>query len=256
MINANYRLYNPTGNITALVDSFVPEFNQPNIASEILDAEPSCEQVGFLSEGINGADITLRMAGGEFCGNATMCTAVYYCEKTGIKDGEEREVLVNVTGTKELVPVKVSLHNGLYKGTVKMPGVIRIKEEILPFEGHNYIYPVVSFAGISHIVADDSMPIYMAENAIKVWCDKLGCDGLGIMILSGDKSRLQPLVYVKNPETLYWESSCASGTTAVGAYFSKAENKDIEYTFTEPGGRLSVKAFRNGDLYLTGFVEL
>ena len=66
MINVNYRIFNPTGNITALVDSFVIELNQPTIAKEILDMEPSCEQVGFVSDGIEGADITLRMAGGEF----------------------------------------------------------------------------------------------------------------------------------------------------------------------------------------------
>lgn len=256
MINLQYRLFNPTGNITALVDSFVPDFNQPHIAKEILDTEPSCEQVGFVSEGSEGADITLRMAGGEFCGNATMSTAVYYCEKTGLKNGETKDVLVKVVGTDSPVPVRVSLSNGIYKGTVKMPGVLKIKDEILPFEGHNYIYPVVSFEGISHVIADDRMSIYMAENAIKGWCQKLGCDGLGLMILSSDKTRLQPLVYVKNPETLYWESSCASGTTAVGAYLSKAEKSVVEYSFSEPGGILTIRAEANGDLYLSGVVEL
>lgn len=256
MINVNYRIFNPTGNITALVDSFVIEINQPTIAKEILDMEPSCEQVGFVSDGIEGADITLRMAGGEFCGNATMSTAVYFCEKEGLKSGETKEVNVKVIGTDGLVPVTVTNNEGIYNGTVKMPRVVKIFDELFTFEGHNYRYPVVSFAGISHVIADDSMSIYMAENAIKPWCDRLKCDGLGIMLVNKERTRIQPLVYVKNPETLFWESSCASGTTAAGAYFSKLEGKNVEYSFKEPGGILKIKASSDGDLYLTGTVEI
>lgn len=256
MIDLKYRLYNPTGNITALVESEIQVKDQPSVAEWILSKEPTCEQVGFISDGSEGTDITLRMAGGEFCGNATMSTAVFFCERAGMLSGDSRKVMVKVIGTDEPVSVEVKKECGRYYGTVKMPRVQKISEEMLPYEGHFYKYPVVSFGGISHIIADEKMPIYMAENAIKEWCNKLKTQGLGIMIVNSDRTRLQPLVYVNSPETLFWESSCASGTTAAGAFFSKLENNDVTYSFKEPGGVLTIKAMRNGDLFLTGCVEI
>lgn len=256
MIDLKYRLFNPTGNITALVETEVSVNDQPKVAEWILAKEPTCEQVGFISAGTEGTDITLRMAGGEFCGNATMSTAVLFCDKTGLNNGDSRNVYVNVVGTEQPVLVQIKKEYGKYYGTVKMPRVLKIHDEMFQFEGHNYRYPVVSFGGISHIIADDSMPIYMAESAIKRWCTKLGTQGLGIMIVNSERNRLQPLVYVNCPETLFWESSCASGTTATGAYFAKAENKDVEYSFKEPGGVLTIRALQNGDLFLTGCVEV
>lgn len=256
MTDIKYRLFNPTGNITALVETEIQIKDQPLVAEWILGKEPVCEQVGFLSYESGETDITLRMAGGEFCGNATMSTAVFFCEQAGMRNGESKSVLVKVIGTDQPVTVNVKKEAGKYFGTVKMPRAIKISEEMFPYEGHNYKYPVVSFGGISHVIADERMPIYMAENAIKAWCAKLNSQGLGIMIVNSDRTRLQPLVYVNYPETLFWESSCASGTTAAGAYFSKLEQKDVEYSFKEPGGVLTIKALTNGDLYLTGCVDI
>jgi len=250
-----YHLFNPTGNITALVESEVPECDQPAVAERILEKETECEQVGFISCGIEGSDITLRMAGGEFCGNATMSTAVYYLMNQELHNDEERTVFVKVIGTNGLIEVKVMKDQDKYFGTVKMPKALKISRELFKFEGYTYEYPVVSFGAISHVICEEKMPIYMAESAIKQWCEKLGTFGLGFMLVNEDRTELRPLVYVKNPETLYWESSCASGTTAAGAYFCKLENKDVEYSFKEPGGILTIKACENGDLFLSGTVE-
>lgn len=256
MTDIKYRLVNPTGNITALVESEISVEKQPEAAEWIMWREPSCEQVGFISAGTEESDITLRMAGGEFCGNATMSAAVYYCEKSGLLIDESKTVLVKVIGTKEPVEVVVTRIGNNYTGTVKMPRALKISDELFSFEGHTYKYPVVAFAGISHIIAEDSMSIYMAERVVKLWCDKLKTQGLGLMMVNNEKTKVQPLVYVKNPETLVWESSCASGTTAVGAYFAKQEKKDVEYSFKEPGGILTIKATKEGDLYLSGTVEM
>ena len=78
----DYCVLDPTGNITILVTSSVPVHLQPQIASQLMNLEPEAEQVGFLSRD-DSCDIALRMAGGEFCGNASMCAAVYAASEAG-----------------------------------------------------------------------------------------------------------------------------------------------------------------------------
>jgi diaminopimelate epimerase len=75
-----YCIFDPTGNITALVETGVEEARQPEVASLIMSRHPDVEQIGFVcfSEQNGDADVSLRMAGGEFCGNATMSAAALF----------------------------------------------------------------------------------------------------------------------------------------------------------------------------------
>ena len=82
-----YCVLDPTGNITILVTTPVPVALQPRIAAELMRIIPESEQVGFLSQD-DSCDIALRMAGGEFCGNASMCAAVYAVAKAGAVKSE------------------------------------------------------------------------------------------------------------------------------------------------------------------------
>ncbi|MBQ7653713.1 MAG: hypothetical protein IJS17_01420, partial [Clostridia bacterium] len=72
-----YSIMDPTGNVTALVETSVPVDQQPSVAEKIMSMEATVEQVGFISDS-EGVDLALRMVGGEFCGNATMSAAVLY----------------------------------------------------------------------------------------------------------------------------------------------------------------------------------
>lgn len=89
--NTVFSILDPTGNITALVESETPIDRQPSVAAGIMALYEDVEQVGFVDFGkvaINAAydkygsgdriDCRLRMAGGESCGNATMSAAVLY----------------------------------------------------------------------------------------------------------------------------------------------------------------------------------
>lgn len=251
----SYRLYNPTGNITALVETQVPVEHQPEVAEYIMKQSPSCEQVGYLSGPVEGSDITLRMAGGEFCGNATMSTAACFCNAQGMQNGETRTVNVKVIGTSGLVPVEVTREKGSYYGTISMPKALKIENVKFTIEGDEYTYPVVSFVGISHVIMDDKFPVSLTETAIKLWCDRLKVQGLGFMIVNEKRTILRPLVYVKNTETLVWESSCASGTTAVAAYFAHKDGCPVKLSLKEPGGILTVQTFEDGSVKLSGKVD-
>ena len=252
----DYYVCNPTGNITLLVDTQVIIFRHPEIAAGLMTFEETAEQVGFIFPGDDECDIKLRMAGGEFCGNAAMSAAGLFCHKEGLRESETRIVKIKVSGIKEVLDTKITRSASGYEGQVKMPKPIKIKDELFKFEGRNYLYPLVNFDGISHIIIEDDMPIYMAENAIKSWCEYLKVPALGLMLLSKENTALNPLVYVKNSDTLFWESSCASGTSAVGAYMFQKERKPVNLTLREPGGNLKVCVDKTGEIFLEGFVEI
>ena len=88
-----YRILDPTGNITALVYGDVEIGRQPSFAAGLMRRHPEVEQVGFLRLPPPGGDRTgaeLRMAGGEFCGNASMSAAMLLQAGKGRKDGESQ----------------------------------------------------------------------------------------------------------------------------------------------------------------------
>ena len=59
-----------------------------------------------------------------------------------------------------------------------------------------------------------------------------------MMLLSPDESAVTPLVYVRSTDSAVWESSCASGTAAVGAWASFRSGEDAR--------RSVVRATRQG----------
>ena len=99
-----YAILDPTGNITALVETPVDPARQPETAAALMARHPQVEQVGFLSPPAEGAVRgTLRMAGGEFCGNATMSAAALAFLDDSSDAGEgPRRVLFRVSGAADL----------------------------------------------------------------------------------------------------------------------------------------------------------
>ncbi|MCR5090578.1 MAG: hypothetical protein K6C08_13835 [Oscillospiraceae bacterium] len=242
-----YYLLDPTGNITILVASPVPVSSQPSVAAALTALEPETEQVGFLSDG-NGCDIALRMAGGEFCGNASMSAAVIAAGRGA------RSVLLRVSGAVDPVRAEVEpLPDGSWYGTVSMPRPSAIKTFPLPRASD---VPLVCFDGISHLILEEPLSRIQAEALAPECCRILDADALGLMLLDRANARLSPLVYVPAADTLCWENSCASGTSAVGAYLAVRAGRDLSMTLQQPGGSLSVEASPEGRLRLTGSVRL
>ena len=274
-----YVVMNPSGNITILVMSDVEDEEEYYfVAKKLLELEPAAEQVGFLQYD-DESDIILSMAGGEFCGNATMSAAVYYGILHGLSDGN---VVVKSSGADGLVNVHVKKIND-WEGTVEMPKPLEISE--VDF-GNDEKFPVVFFKGIAHVIIDKSCVARIArpydgdrpddeftkiniEEKIKEWCEFLGVPAIGIMLCDNidDIKKIQnfditevnmtPLVYVKSIDTLYWESSCASGTTAVGTYIANVMNSNGKINVRQPSGTiLSIEKTVDGKLLLTGKVKL
>ena len=288
-MKVEYTVLDPTGNITILVTSSVEISLQPSVASKLMELVPEAEQVGFLSEA-EGCDIALRMAGGEFCGNASMCAAAYYVNEEGLNTCQ---VTLHVSGAEGPVAAEIEkLPDGKWRGTVNMPRPQKLDMVDLPVVGR---LPVVSFDGISHVIYEvsesertggntnvdpcgyndsyapdtakssaaqcstsDELPISRdtAEALACEWCRYLGVDALGIMFLNTEASSMTPLVYVPAAGTLFWENSCASGTTACGAYVAAKSGRPVELSLRQPGGSLWIRVSEDGAFVLSGMVRI
>ena len=248
MKSIDYVVMDPTGNVTILVLTPVPEGSQPAVAKMIMEREPSAEQAGFVTLRDDG--IAIRMAGGEFCGNAAMSSAALFAMEKGIS---QRVIHVDFSGTPDPVKVSVTaLPGGAMKGTLSMPECVSVEEKVLP-GGRSY--PVVSFEGISQVIADKELSRDEAQEVIIPWCGYLGADALGIMIFDRERESLSPLVYVPSAGTMFWENSCASGTSAVGAFLAQREGP-VNLSLSQPGGTLVIEASPGGELLLTGTVRM
>ena len=247
-MEVRYVLMDPTGNGTILVETPAPEACQPRVAAALMALEPTAEQVGFLSFP-GDCDIALRMAGGEFCGNAAMSAAVIRAERDGVSRGTFR---VRVSGAPEPVSVILGRETGdLWQGTVDMPRPLSVATEDL--EGRSV--PVVTFRGISHVIMEKPLPEGEAESLVKRWCGRLRADALGLMLLDRENSALKPLVYVPGADTLFWESACGSGSSAVGAWLARERGGEVTVSLRQPGGVLEVTALPDGPVTLRGKVR-
>ncbi len=268
----NYSIFDPTGNITALVGTPVAVVDQPGTAAEIMKQHPEVEQVGFVSlfyEPGYAMQAVLRMAGGEFCGNATMCTAALYMLRRDLHGSAE--VSVSVSGASEPLTVNLVRKDDIsFDSSVLMPPALDIEETAFVCETDNGTLsgtlPVVHMEGIDHIVIEEGSPFSElkdqpdhAGRVIRKWCAGLKSDCLGMMFLEGEGNvrKLTPLVYVPGADTVFWENSCASGSAATGMYLASRSGEPIDCTLNEPAGDLRVESdAQNGGIRLSGRVIL
>ena len=254
-----YYIFDPTGNITALVESEVAIADQPAAAARIMELEPDVEQVGFVTYAEDAAaaegsvPVSLRMAGGEFCGNATMCAAALFAIRRGLQGGA---VPVKVSGAT--APIKVLLERqavNTFSAAVSMPPAVSIDELRLAdgmLQGSDSLnLPIVRMEGISHVIIEPDSGFFglkddpaLAETLLRSWCSVLGAECLGMMFL-GEGAALRPmipLVYVPGADTMFWENSCASGSAAAGMYLAAKAGSPVDVTFDEPAGRMRVES--------------
>ena len=258
-----YSILDPTGNITALVESPVERAQYQTAAAVIMRLHPEVEQVGFLLPiGMDGLP-ALQMAGGEFCGNATMCAAALL----RLRGLSGDRVSLHVSGAAQ--PLEVCLHqtgDGAFSAELQMPQAREITEREFAFENLRGTLPLVCMEGISHIVIESGSAFFklldnrpQAEQAVRSFCAKLGADGLGLLFLEGEGSerRMTPLVYIPGSGTVFWENSCASGSAAAGMYLASTGIASGEFNMLQPGGILTITSnAHTGETRLRGGVRL
>ncbi len=254
-----YSIFDPTGNITALVESAVPDADRPAAAAKIMRLHPEVEQVGF----VRGE--SLRMAGGEFCGNASMCAAALRVLNSGLACEGWTPLRLRVSGASEPVELRLRAEGGeRFTAEIQMPPALEIGAREFVFEDLRAALPLVRLEGISHIVVREDAPFFAllhdrprAERAVREFCGELGAEGLGLLFLekSAGDCRMTPLVYIPGSGTVFWENSCASGSAAVGMALAKEAGAPVALSLTEPGGVLTVRSDPRSGTVLCGTVR-
>lgn len=224
-MDADYKIYIPSGNPTILVRGLREKKDKKQINDFLLEKYSFVEQVGFISED----RYRLEMAGGEFCGNATRCAIYYYL------DGKDGNITIDVNG--------IMLDGGIKDGKVwvTMPVYKGNPADSVTFVAP---YTIIRMDGITHVViqqeiqhkdeqlAKDSAYAIMEE--LNLFCEP----ACGVMFIKyEDKGiSLMPVVYVRDINTFFFETACGSGTTAVGIYNSVANNCDTDLDVMQPSG--------------------
>ena len=230
-MSVRYTILDPTGNITALAETE----RDAALAARLMAAEPTVEQVGFVRFPKPG-EAELEMAGGEFCGNATLSTGVLGCLRWGIP-----EITVRASGAaRPLAVAATRLNEAEFDVSGELPLPERIAMERLPSPDGEITLPVVRFPGIAHAIVTEKLPRSEAERLVKHWCKTLRVDGMGVLQWDETTGRMTPLVYVPSAGTLFWESSCASGTAAIGAWTAQRDGRAVTLAIRQPGGTLEI----------------
>lgn len=222
-MKVKYIIYNPAGNITALVigDKYSKK-DKKIINNNIMKINPEIEQVGFLS--LKKAKLT--MAGGEFCGNATRCAAKYYIEKN-----QTEKIRIN---NKKL---KIGMdENQNYWCEIPIKGYKFAK---LSDNVYKIKFDEISIIGINiekTCCCSESCLKKKAKELISKY--KLNDKAVGVMFVEKKKELLKiyPVVWVKSIDTLFLENACGSGSVGVTMIDAILNNKEGKYLVYQPSG--------------------
>ncbi|MDR0497676.1 MAG: hypothetical protein LBH42_08690 [Treponema sp.] len=232
----------PAKNITVFVLEPVANPEERVVLNRAILAEKGfmAEQVGFvISPGDSSGLWRLEMAGGEFCGNAARSFGLYVAGKQGL--GGQTEVSVSVSGADKPVRVKVDVEKS--RAAAEMPKPVAV--DTLDYGERSL--PVVVFEGITHIIAPDmeaqSETFYIIKSLLE---NRLGRPAaLGVMFYDTASRFMVPIVYVSSIDTMYFESSCGSGSAALGVWLSRdLSDGAADYAITQPGGVIETEVFK------------
>lgn len=236
---------NPTENMTLLVESPVPKAQHLEVAEKLISyGSVYAEQVGYIEEAENPlTQKRLQMMAGEFCGNASLSLAAVLAEEKMPSEGEEIEIILEVSGTEEPVYCHMRKEEKGYFGKVEMPLPKAVEQQMFALEGETYNLDVVVFAGISHIIVSRKLwgenAEKIAERAAELWSQRMP-PVFGILLFDAEKMELYPLVRVQGA-TCIWERGCGSGTAAIGVYLAMQEKKSLAVSLLQPGGRMDAE---------------
>ena len=225
----------PAGNVTLLVESPVPPADYRTVAGRLLTLPAlDGEQVGFLTAPRMGGEVRLEMMGGEFCGNAARCAGLWQARKRG-RNGA---VSVEMSGCSRLLAIET---DGV-EAWAEMP--LPCATEDVCFGGTDFT--AVCFEGIVHLIAESPpLPPETVARLLPEAADRFHLPAAGMMFLHGGLMR--PVVYVRDTDTLVWERSCASGSTAVAWRDAQSAPDGVQrLELRQPGGIIRTETARSG----------
>lgn len=245
-------ILSPAGNITALVKGLVDQKDKKRINNQIMSHYPLVEQVGFYEINLEDKTATLEMAGGEFCGNATRSLAYLAL------DGKTGEIKVESSGTNKVLRAGIRNPNTAYAQMpiYKNPNCVKNLGKDLS---------LVKLEGISHLITPK--PAGFEPEELKKFAKKLlqkvgllkSSPASGVMFTSYENGllKIDPVVWVRDIETFFYETACASGTAAIGLWNStQFPDKTSSIRVKQPSGKyLRATVRKTKKRFVEAFIE-
>ena len=223
MKNENVRVVlaaggNPTGII--FVENADGREEYAPFAKEYMGSHPDVEQFGFIEETSH-----FQMSGGEFCGNAARAAALLISQKTGKTAGSF--TMSGFDGTVDYLVLHPDVVTCTFTGLPisSKPVMVEGKEATL-----------VDLGGIVHVVLPESEKFRDDKEYYTTYHRKVTSElnlgsraavGVVWQSLGEDGSvSIDPVVWVRDIDSFFYETACGSGTLAV-LVASQKTNVDI-----------------------------
>lgn len=254
------------------------------INDAIITANPNVEQVGFLTQvekEIDGKQQKIwkiQMAGNEFCGNASRAFACYLVDKKLIN---KLEFPIMCSGNNNVLNAKVSCeakNDKKYYSDVEMPfnknisNILQTKQinkiilqdaDIFPETSSSVIrqksnektnVDVVKLDGITHVLIDirkfpmenESICKRKAKEVIKA-LNLQNEPAVGVIWCNFKTNTINPFVWVKDVDTIYYENACGSGSLAYGIKKSTMQEEKNIAVRQKNGQIIDVKVEANNE---------
>jgi diaminopimelate epimerase len=247
----------PAGNITVFVLNPPESKNDRDKAAALLMADKGlgAQQVGFVYPPAASSSSKeeapsresgwqLEMAGGEFCGNASRSFGLLIAERSGLSG--KHTLTVKTSGITQPVPVHIDTE--AQTAEIEIPGAVFEKE----VEAVGNKFPVYLFEGIAHAVAENMQPDEdLTRQLIRITSEQCAAenirppDAMGVMFYDSQKRFMAPVVWTRLTDELVCESSCGSGSAALGVWAARGMSEtETSLELAQPGGCITVHVIK------------
>jgi diaminopimelate epimerase len=175
-----------------------------------------------------------------------MALAALVASEKEIHSHELMEVVLEASGTDQLIRCQVKKVKHEYFCQLAMPVPEKIEQKTVLYEGDELNLVIVSYDDFFHIVieVDDFNDALRkkAQTLAKLLGAISEANLIGILLFNTTTDEMAPLIYVPSIGSMIWERGCGSGTASLGAYLSWKNKGAIAVPIKQPGGMIHVTA--------------
>jgi len=251
----------PSGNTTAVVFDQLLDSGRKNMNDKVMRAweqerpgEAEIEQCCFVTLPRNaGAIARVEMFGGEFCGNATRSVAWL------VTGGKDYTGLIEVSGVDRLLEFAVK--DGEVSVEMPLPESDRLVTQVP--EGS-----MVQLDGIAQLVVTaeelrknqtprDLLTRLLANDTYGLAVQP----AVGVSYYDQATGKAEFCVWVKEVDTIFDETACGSGTSAIGIALAANRKTSVELPVAQPSGEsiTTTAVYESGEItksQITGTVTV
>lgn len=240
----NYVKISPAQNMTVLITDYVNPEDHMMVSDAVMRYDSlNAEQVGFIVHPSRwDSKIGLKMAGGEFCGNALLSAAAYGTYKGLCPEGaffaDSSGVSVSLQCETRLVS------QNTFCVRAEMPEPSSVKTISIALEEEVVTGSIVELDGIGHFVSEIWPDTKKLDGILEALITRVQSSAIGVIPyrkIAPGGYEIHPYVYVRGTGSRVFERACGSGSFSLGVHLFREQGEKIIEVY-QPGGIISVGA--------------